>query len=181
MELENRLGIISKIVKDNYEAGKTALMKFVYILQHVYKVPLGYEFSIYTYGPYSSEVMGDIDYANANDVIRIHRDNYSSGMVRYSISCGDNAKKYLDHASEIIHRYQSSIQEMLSFFGKKSAKELELLATIIYIYFNFQTNGWDMSEVTVNVHEIKPYFSMETIQSEYDRLSELGIFEKAAA
>ena len=39
--------------------GKTVLMKFAYLLQEIYGIPLGYRFSLYTYGPYSKEVLAD--------------------------------------------------------------------------------------------------------------------------
>ena len=56
------MDIIFELVSQKADLGKTAIMKFMFMLQQVYKVPLGYDFKIYTYGPYSSEVMDDMDF-----------------------------------------------------------------------------------------------------------------------
>jgi len=55
VDLSKRMGVISSIVKLRPGLGKTAMMKYIFLLQKVYKVPLGYDFEIYTYGPYASE------------------------------------------------------------------------------------------------------------------------------
>ncbi|MGB4289543.1 MAG: restriction endonuclease, partial [Dethiobacteria bacterium] len=36
--------------------GKTAIQKMIYLLQAVYTVDYGYEYSFYTYGPYSFDL-----------------------------------------------------------------------------------------------------------------------------
>ena len=51
--------------------GKTVLMKLLYLLQEVYKAPLGYRFSFYTYGPYSPEVIQDLDYTRVRGGVNV--------------------------------------------------------------------------------------------------------------
>ena len=100
-----------------------------------------------------------------------------SGYVGYSISVkGCPGDKSFSGA------YKNEIEELLDLFGEKSAKELELSTTIIYLYRNFKMNFWDCSKETIanDVHEIKPHFSLETIKKEYEHLETNGILKRAA-
>ena len=61
MSLSIRKSAILNLLQQNPKLGKTAVMKAVFMLQQVKGIKLGYDFSIYTYGPYASDVMADID------------------------------------------------------------------------------------------------------------------------
>jgi hypothetical protein len=124
--------------------------------------------------------MADIDYADNMDIIDVEREVYDNGMSGYCITPSDKAREIIAREEETVQKYKAPIQEMLSSFGDRNAKELELLTTIIYIYSSFKTNRWDPDGVPNNVHEIKPRFDIETIETEYERLNSLGILEKAA-
>jgi len=148
-------------------------MKYLFFLQQVYRVPLNYDFKIYTYGPYSSEVMEDLDFAKCQNIISMEAVPFS-GHIGYEICAADYAP------GDFTEAYQNEIGEMLSLFGKKTAKELELLATIVYLYHNYKMNHWDCDRETIAkvVHEIKPHFNLETVQAEYDNLQQNDVLKK---
>ncbi|MDL2218492.1 hypothetical protein LJC27_07510 [Christensenellaceae bacterium OttesenSCG-928-M15] len=181
MDLQKRISIISEIVTEHPKLGKTAMMKYIYLLQKVYKVPFGHDYSIYTYGPYASTVMEDIDYADHMDVIDVERQIYDTGKSGYCITPSKKAKVVIENEADTVQEYALAIEEMLSHFKDKTAKDLELLTTIIYIYSNYSANGWPVEEVLQNVHEIKPHFDITTIRKAYDELNALGILKKAIA
>ncbi len=171
---DKRIGIIAEITKEYPNVGKTALMKFLFLLQEVYGVPLGYDFEIYTYGPYSSEVMEEIDWARHQNIISMEAVCYSTGYNGYNFRISDRTDKVIEEEKEFILSYENAIGEMLSLFGGKSAKELELLTTIIYLYQIYEDNGWEcnMKEISENVREIKPHFDISTINKEYSFLED---------
>ena len=45
--------------------GKTALQKLVYILQEAFDVDCGYDFQLYTHGPFTSQLLADLDLAES--------------------------------------------------------------------------------------------------------------------
>src|ERR1041384_2648386 len=49
--------------------GRTALMKYCYFLQVLRDVPLGYNFTLYSYGPFDSTVLSDLGNAEALGII----------------------------------------------------------------------------------------------------------------
>lgn len=181
VELNKRMAVMSKILEEKPGLGKTAMMKYVFLLQEVYKVPLGYDFEIYTYGPYSSEVMEDIDYARYQNIITIERVVYPTGHTGYNLSPSHNAEKALSEEQDFISEHSQSIKKVVVLFGDKTAKELELITTIIYLHGTYMTNGWQCTLETVskNVHEIKPHFDIEKIKSEYLDLYNLGLLQQA--
>ena len=74
----NRLGLICSLVeKSKGKAGRTALMKFAYLLKALKCVPLDYRFTLYTYGPFDSDLLDDLSYAEALEAVQ-------SSLVHFS-------------------------------------------------------------------------------------------------
>jgi len=180
-DLNKRIAVMCKILEEKPNLGKTAMVKYVFLLQKVYKVPLGYDFEIYTYGPYSSEVVEDIDYARHLNIIAMERVEYPR-YIGYSLSLLDNANTVLCEEKDFVSKYHEEIKEVVELFGDKTAKDLELATTIIYLYGNYIANGWKctLDEISSGVHDIKPHFSLETIKDECRHLDNLGILKRVA-
>ncbi|MCL2755530.1 MAG: hypothetical protein FWE45_00560 [Firmicutes bacterium] len=165
----DRLSIIASLVRKQPAIGTTALMKCVYLLQEVFEVPLGYDYTIYTYGPYSSQVTSDVDLSIIGNFI----------SYKYE-STGDYVKRTFNNGERIddldftfADNYSSSIDQVINDFANKTASELELIATIIYVYIFYKRNGLDINKSSIanDVHGIKPHFSTNRVESEYTNLS----------
>lgn len=181
-DLWNKVGLISNLTKEleltKTQFGKTAVMKYLYILQEVFKVPLGYEFSLYTYGPYCSDVLSDLDYTEAIDGVKIY--SVDTGTGGYSIKPSYKTDEYLIKSRDFLSKNAESINAVIKLFGGMSARDLELRSTIIYLYKNYLQNNWeiDSNEIASDVKELKPYFSTEEILDAYDQLEKMLIFER---
>lgn len=164
MDLQKRLKVLQGLAFRNSGIGKTAIMKCVFFLQTIYNVPLGYRFEIYTYGPFSSEVMEELDYARQLGYIEIHWTFYPSGMQGYSISAKTREST----------NYDDELDKVIDTFGSKSARELELLSTVLFIRNNHDINKWSVSKDSIcsEVQEIKPRFSREEIERGYEFMKE---------
>lgn len=169
MNLSNRKNVIIKMLQENPGMGKTAVMKTIYMLQQVKHMDFGCEFSIYTYGPYNADVMEDIDELVTDGLLSSSAYSYKD-YIGYTLSATDSGKKVVSNLKD---KDTASLKEILNFVEGKTAKELELYSTIIYIedlYLkNEKTNN--VSAIVKKVHEIKPHFSKETIQKAYACLS----------
>ena len=99
MNTTERISIITELAKRDANIGKTAMMKFLYLLQTVYSVPLGYDFEIYTYGPYSQAVMSDIEFADYTGSIYISPVEYPNGLNGYRINATDSGKAIVSGSS----------------------------------------------------------------------------------
>src|SRR5437867_1104734 len=84
-----RLALIAELASRTPGAlGRTALMKFCYFLQEVRRVPLGYRFSLYIYGPFDSNVLSDLGTAESLKAV-VSNIVYYSGGYGYEISKGE--------------------------------------------------------------------------------------------
>jgi hypothetical protein len=184
-ELWNRVGLIAKLAWEQQsrtaQFGKTAVMKLLFILQEVYRVPLDYRFSLYTYGPYCSDVLSDLDYSEAVEAVNIASVvSYPGG---YCVDPSQKTEHYIGKAKAFLQEHENSIEEVLKIFGAMTAKDLELRSTIIYIYKNYLKNKWEIqnTDIADDVKELKPYFTHEQILEAYQELMEAMIFDKLAS
>ena len=137
-------------------------------------MPLGYNFGLYTYGPFATEVLDDLDYADANRVISMEVAETAVG-AGYSIQ---PSQGYEDNEG-FTNKYNKQLDKMLGIFEDDCAKDLELSSTIIYMYRNAKRNGWrtDEDNIVSDVYAVKPYFKKKIIKEEFERLNESKVFE----
>jgi uncharacterized protein len=172
----DRYGLIadlaSKLSSKSPQFGKTVLQKIIFLLQKIYKVNLGYEFKLYTHGPFSAEVLNDLDYTQSLGGVQI---NYvQSGG--YEISPGVENESLRDRAHNFLVDKEQILEKAIEEFGRFSAKELELHSTIIFVDQDIKQTGqsFPRERFVLLVSEIKPHFTKESIEIALDRLKRKG-------
>ncbi|MDR0863263.1 MAG: hypothetical protein LBN30_10955 [Oscillospiraceae bacterium] len=163
---ENHIEVIAEVVRAFPEIGKTGIMKCVYFLQNVYDIDLGYRFSMYTYGPFDSDVMGAINAAVDDEYIESKTFHYPNG-TGYQFSPLPKSVE-----SEIASVCSVPLEELKKNFGKYDAKQWELAATIVYLS---QLNEDGDDALVEMVHKLKPHFSLDNINNEYRHIQRLGM------
>jgi len=168
MNLSYEKNMILNLLERNPDMGKTAVMKTLFFLKEVKKINLNYDFSIYTYGPYSADVSEDVDELISEGSITSTMYPYQN-YIGYELNVSEKVKSNIEHLDDIGTR---AITEILSFIHGKSAKDLELYSTIIYINNLYLKNTWkkDAQSIVRKVKEIKPHFSEEIITEAYKTL-----------
>src|SRR5271170_4817700 len=84
-----RLALLAKFAR-HVRLGRTAIMKLCFFLQESRGVPLGYQFSLYSYGPFDSDVLADIATAERLNVLKSSVVYYPSG-TGYEYTLGPGA------------------------------------------------------------------------------------------
>lgn len=143
--------------------GKTALQKLVFFLQELHGVDVGYEFALYTYGPFCSDLMHDLDITSAMDGVAI---SYNPDLNEYNIVPNGNCEAILQRASGFVENNLGAIDNVIAEFGTYTARELELRATIVHAERDAHRREQAITEATLvaDVHEIKPHSPVATIQ-----------------
>src|SRR5260370_17128296 len=135
-KIDARVSLISGLCGKlaNSYIGRTALMKFCYLLQTVRGVPLGYNFTLYSYGPFDSDLLSDLNSAQMLAVVESKVEFYSGGYG-YHITKGPAADEFLARSSNanFLSEYADSINWVLKEFGSMSAADLELIGTIVFV------------------------------------------------
>jgi uncharacterized protein YwgA len=142
-------------------------MKLCYFLQSLRGVPLGYSFSLYSYGPFDSEVLSDLQTAEAMNVLTADVQYYPGGY-KYDIRAGEKAEKAKAFAAPFLAKHQKDVDWVAAKFGSWPAADLELVSTIAYVYY--EEGIEDRDELIERVKLVKPHFSHGRIRDQLDWL-----------
>lgn len=168
-----KYGIIVELTKrlqsDSPQFGKTVLQKMVYLLNEIYRVPSGYEYSLYTYGPYCSELTSDVEFVSAMGAIQLcqtHR-----GFV---INLSDKSDMITQKSTDFINEHKEQFDDLIEKFGKFNARELELRSTLIFLA---RSEKMSKKLLGLQLAELKPYFAEDEISNTIDELCDLGVID----
>jgi len=180
---EERMALISVLAAESPlgSVGRTAVMKFLYFLQVLRDVPLDYRFSLYSYGPFDSDVLADLANAEALGVVDSRVIQFSGGYG-YEIRPGRNADWLQDRAARFLGHHRPDVEWVMDKFGTLKSGQLELVSTIVYVDREAADNREELSldEIAEIVHEIKPHFSHDEIMKFADWLDDEDLLEAAA-
>lgn len=154
--------IIKEMKKYEYKINKTNLVKLIYLLQENFNVPVGYDFSLHTYGPFAKEVLDDLDYLLYLDAVKTE---VADGI--FNILPGESsAINYIyKKAKHFIEVNKEKINNIVKKFGLLPTKSLELITTIHFVINDFKKNNIEFTEEDIArlIHEIKPFFSEDEV------------------
>ena len=153
--------------------GRTALMKLLFLLTTVRDVLVGYRFRMYTYGPFDSEVLSDVDYAARLEALAVEIERYPNGYG-YVIRPGRAADRIMSIGREFLDKHRDDIDWVIRYFAPRKAVDLELLSTIVYV--DREHGMRSIEEVARVVNEIKPRFAVSEIEEEAKRLQEADVW-----
>lgn len=109
--------------------GRTAVQKIVYFLKAI-GVPMGYRFDIHHYGPFCDEILRDVEWLIADNVI-IDRSNSPEKYSNYTPAAA---------LPELLTKYNNleplrrQVQSVVRTLVPMRPERLELIATLDYLY-----------------------------------------------
>ena len=149
------IGYLVKSLREkfpNKRVGKTIIQKMVYLLVRLGVMDFGY--SMYHYGPYSSGVSGELNFAENNDIVEMEWVEDAG----YFITPGDGLERFEYLVTEDEKR---QIDNTVKKYGKFNAGELSLIATALYLRDNFGVSDERLTEV---VHDVKEQYPVSYIR-----------------
>jgi uncharacterized protein len=158
--------------------GRTALMKYMYFLQILRGLPLGYNFSMYSYGPFDSEVLSDLMSAEVLNIVEASPVQFSGGYG-YRIKPSIQAEFAKNNAIQFLSNHNDDIEWLFLTFGRLNSAELELTSTIVYIDQEFADANSQLStcEMATRLQEIKPHFNSERIHGFVEDLIQKNVLK----
>jgi uncharacterized protein YwgA len=156
--------------------GRTAIMKLAYFLQTLKGVPLEYDFSLYTYGPFDSDVLNDVGQLESLGALKSELIYFPSGYG-YEFTAGSKRANLLKLTENQQQNYHDEIKWVLDEFGGKKAADLELLSTIVFADQEAaqQQQPISQEELVRTVKEIKQRFTEDYILQRIKELEAKGI------
>ena len=128
---ETHVAIMARMVLKSKEQtiGRTQLMKLCYFLQEIEQVPIQYDFRLFNYGPFDSEVLSDLGTACSQNALKEQTVIYNRGYG-YAITPGKSAENLSGALKPELAKKVDVVVE--AFFGE-GAGELELKSTILFV------------------------------------------------
>jgi len=146
---------ITKKLEEKYpenQIGKTKIQKLMYLLEDKLNEDFGY--TMYHYGPYSSEIAESMNIANANGWIDMEW-HVDSG---YSMHIKD-----ISDPLEIQDKEERAIEKIVNKYGNFKALELSIIATALYVKKNFGVDN--PNDIIDIVLDLKPKNNREWIEN----------------
>lgn len=172
---ETHLAIMARMVLQapSSKLGRTQLMKLCYFLQEIEGVPIRYDFRLFNYGPFDSEVLSDLGIACSRNVLKEQTVEDNRGY-RYNITPGESAEQLSMELESSNPQLVCHIDRIVKAFASEGAAELELKSTILFVDREFSRDAQPGSIDTISkrVHEVKPHFSEEMIRTRITSMKE---------
>jgi hypothetical protein len=179
-----RLALITALVEraPGQMLGRTAIVKLVYLLQVFRRVATGYTFSLYSYGPFDSDVLNDLDSAASLKGLQVRTVSYAVGYG-YEVRPGPAADYVKRQAASWLVQHSDDIDWVVQKFGGRSASELELLATLIYVDRERAVSGQKilLTELVRQVRGVKPHFPEDYVTAQAQAAQAEGWLGSVAA
>ncbi len=124
------LSLIEEMRDRESWCGETNIQKATYFVQELTKVPLGFEFVLYRYGPYSFELTDELTALRADSILELEvRDpRYGPCFVP-----GKLRDLVIGRFQKTIGRFRERIDFVAEKLGNKKVAQLECLATALYV------------------------------------------------
>ena len=157
--------------------GRTAVQKIVYFLQ-VLDVPMLYRFELFHYGPFCQNILGDLEWLIADEVIC----DRSTDPGKYSKYMPGPAcdELLIKHAAKL-KEYQDTVKSTVKALLPLRPDHLELIATLDYAFREMKATVGKKppkKKVIARFREFKgEKFKEKEIAETFDRLEAAGLFD----
>jgi len=129
----HRYAVILALAQESSKPlGRTALMKLLYFLQQIKGVPLGYDFSLYSYGPFDSNVLGDLGMTEQLGAVEEQTVIFPGGYG-YEIRRGKAPAYVREKGWRFVEEHSTAIKSVLGEYGHYGGGQLELLSTMVFV------------------------------------------------
>lgn len=172
-----RYALIAEIARRyderGWTLGKTALQKLIFMLQRVFAIDCGYSYTLYTYGPYSSDLARDLNIVEGYG--GVETTYYGPCGGGYDIRKGPAAEQLIRRAAGFIEEIAPALDGLIADYGNSFARDLELRSVVLLM----AAPGRTTEDIVRLVHEVKPHFSMDQIESACRELEARGYLQQA--
>ncbi|MFZ2146435.1 MAG: hypothetical protein WAV28_04370 [Sedimentisphaerales bacterium] len=168
------LSLIEKLVGNNSWCGETHIQKSSYFLQELSGVPLGYDFILYKYGPYSFELSDDITAMRANKIVELEPMPAPYGPT---IVASERSKLLKKLYPKTMKRYKENVTFIADQLAKYNVAELERIATAFYV--SRQQRSSNNRKVIAQITRIKPHISVEQARKAFDITTNISKLAKS--
>jgi hypothetical protein len=153
--------------KDSW-CGETNVQKACFFLQELTEVPLGLEFILYKYGPYSFDLTDELTAMRADSLLTLTVRDPRYGPCYVP---GELADSLLKRFPKTIGAYAKKIKFVAQRLGSKGVADLERVATALYV--RKQVGDVGITERARQITQLKPHIPMPDAQTAIQEVDDM--------
>ncbi|MEK6239252.1 MAG: hypothetical protein N2C14_31425 [Planctomycetales bacterium] len=148
--------------------GGTHIQKAVYFLQELVGVPLGYEFTLYRYGPYSFDLNDELSAIRGDEFLEFfvrdpdYAPSYRTGKVSSQLK---------ERFPKTIRRRKQHIDFVAEALGNRGIGGLERLATALFVTLEDPSLGDE--EAAAKLNKYKPHVDLASARAAVKEVKEI--------
>ncbi len=159
------VSLIRKMKEKGSWTGETHIQKCTYFLEEFLRVPLNFNFILYKHGPFSFDLRDELTALRADNFIEMEpRRPFGASFMP-----GKVAEVLETKYSNDIDKHKEQINFIVEKLANKSVKELERVATALYVKKNEDVSKDDM---VGQIRELKPHISKELAKQAVEELND---------
>ncbi|MHC1756219.1 MAG: hypothetical protein AB9861_12445 [Methanosarcina sp.] len=151
------LSLIEHMEKNGSWCGETHIQKASYLLEELFKTPLGFEFVLYKHGPYSFDLSDELTAMRADYILEIKTKVPSYGP---SLLPAENSQLIKNMYPQTLERYEQKVKFVAEKVGSNGVSFLEQLATALYVTCREDTER-SIEARSKRINELKPHVTIE--------------------
>lgn len=136
--------------------GETHLQKAAFLLDEGCRVPLGWEFVLYKYGPFSFDLREELGELRAENFLRLELPPSGYGP---RLDVDQRGRKVMEQFSHRIDQHADAVADVVEFVGTRGVSGLERLATAVYLVL--RRGDEENEDLARELCNIKPHVSEE--------------------
>jgi len=149
------VSLVESLRENGSWCGETSIQKASFFLQELTGVPLGFEFVLYKYGPYSFDLTDELTALRADSILTLETPDPKYGP---SYLPGKMSGFVLERFPKTVNRHKAQVDFVAERLGRKGVAELERLATALYVQLG-STGRSSLKSRAGNLTRLKPHIS----------------------
>lgn len=177
-QVVRQASVVAALVQRQPKIGRTALVKYIYLLQTVKGLPLGFDFTLYAYGPYDGAILSRLSTAVRWGAVKESPVMYPGG-IGYELEQGEQLDAVLSRDRQFFADHKDELDWVVREFKDYSAAGMELIGTMVFVDREaFEADESRSKDQLVDtVLKIKPRFSREQAEQMFDKLRAMGALQ----
>lgn len=163
-----------KLFEQGSWCGETHLQKSVYFLQELLRVPTGFDYILYKYGPFSAELREELGSMRSDGFLALLPQPAPYGPKLRTTEAAE--RQLVVRWPKTLSRFGPQLDFVARQLGGLDVGSLERLATALWVWRELPEA--DDAERAARIHELKPHVSIEAATGALRRVAGM---ERAAA
>lgn len=161
--------LLDRLRDEGSWGGETHVQKAAYFLQEMLGVPLGFEFVLYRYGPFSFDLKDELTALRGDEFLDLEHQAPYGPRLRTS----EHGRAWQSRYPKSLTKYGPAIELVAKTLGEDGVTGLEKVATALYVTRKMG-EGSAVDVRAARLNELKPHIPLDAAREAVRRLDRIS-------